>query len=84
MIYISKLQEIVLKFVDRLINEGLSFDEIIDRLDQNNYILRCNIHNGYMSKTKFEICNKDNGEYSFVDLKKRRNGKADWETIRIY
>lgn len=82
MIYISKLQQQTLLLVNKLIEEKKTFSEIWTILADKGYRFRSEVHNGYAIKTKFELCDND-GNYSFVDLIKRRNGFASWETIRI-
>ena len=91
MVYLSNLQKETLLKVDEMINENKTFEEISNYLYKNDYTFRVEVKNGYASKTKFEIVkiirNKEdntiNYEYSFVDLIKRRNGLAYWETIKI-
>ena len=91
MIYLSNLQKETLLKVDEMINENKTFEEISNYLYKNDYTFRVEVKNGYASKTKFEIVkiirneedNTINYEYSFVDLIKRRNGLAYWETIKI-
>ena len=93
MIYLSNLQKETLLKVDEMINENKTFNEIQNYLYDNNYIFSQEVKNGYRSKTRFSIekithYNKDNQEYmkyenTFVDLIKRRNGLAYWETIKI-
>ena len=82
MIYINKLQRETLLLVDKLIEEKKTFSEIEDILYDKGYRFRVEVHNGYTIKTKFQLCDKD-GNYSFVDLIKRRNGLATWETIKL-
>ena len=82
MIFISELQQQTLLLVDKLIEEKKTFDEIWTILSNKGYLFRSEVHNGYAIKTKFQLCDKD-GEYSFVDLIKRRNGLASWESIKI-
>lgn len=91
MVYLSNLQKETLLKVDEMINENKTFEEISNYLYKNDYTFRVEVKNGYASKTKFEIVkiirneedNTINYEYSFVDLIKRRNGLAYWETIKI-
>lgn len=90
MVYISNLQKETLLKVDEMINENKTFEEISNYLYKNDYTFRVEVKNGYASKTRFEIVkiikNDDDTikyEYSFVDLIKRRNGLASWETIRL-
>ena len=93
MIYLSDLQRETLLLVDDMINNNKTFKEIQDYLYDNNYIFSQEIKNGYRSKTRYTIekiteYEKDNQthikyENSYVDLIKRRNGLAYWETIRI-
>ena len=90
MVYISNLQKETLLKVDEMINENKTFEEISNYLYKNDYTFRVEVKNGYASKTRFEIVkiikNDDDTikyEYSFVDLIKRRNGLASWETIKI-
>lgn len=90
MIYLSNLQRETLLLVDKMIEENKTFDEIQNYLYKNDYIFSVETKNGYTSKTRFSIekiiKNEDNTikyENSFVDLIKRRNGLAYWETIKI-
>ena len=93
MIYLSNLQKETLLKVDEMINENKTFDEIEKYLYDNDYIFSQEVKNGYRSKTRFSIEKivhyiKDNQKYmkyenTFVDLIKRRNGLAYWETIKI-
>ena len=90
MVYLSNLQKETLLKVDEMINENKTFEEISNYLYKNDYTFRVEVKNGYASKTKFEIVKiirkEDHTikyEYTFVDLIKRRNGLAYWETIRI-
>lgn len=91
MIFLSDLQKETLLLIDKLINENKTFDEIQNYLYSNDYIFSIETKNGYTSKTKFSIekiirldDNKIKYENTFVDLIKRRNGLANWETIRIF
>lgn len=93
MIYLSDLQKETLMLVDNMIEENKTFDEITDYLYNNGYVFSVETKNGYTSKTRFSIekiihYKKDNQEYTkyentFVDLIKRRNGLAYWETIKL-
>lgn len=93
MIYLSDLQRETLLLVDKMIEENKTFDEIQNYLYDNDYIFSQEVKNGYRSKTRFSIekiihYTKDNQKYmkyenTFVDLIKRRNGLAYWETIKI-
>lgn len=93
MIWLSDLQRDTLSKVDKMVNENKTFDEIQSYLYDNDYIFSQEIKNGYRSKTRFSIekithYTKNNQEYikyedTFVNLIKRRNGLASWETIRI-
>ena len=90
MVYLSNLQKETLLLVDKMIEENKTFDEIQNYLYNNDYIFSVETKNGYTSKTRFSIekiiRNEDNTikyENSFVDLIKRRNGLAYWETIKI-
>ena len=93
MIWLSDLQRDTLLKVDKMINENKTFDEIQNYLYDNDYIFSQEIKNCYRSKTRFSIekithYTKNNQEYikyenTFVNLIKRRNGLASWETIRI-
>lgn len=93
MIWLSDLQRETLLLVDKMINENKTFNEIQNYLYDNGYIFSQEVKNGYRSKTRFSIEKaihymKDNQEYiryesSYVDLIKRRNGLADWETIKL-
>ena len=86
MIYLSDLQRETLLLVDKMIEENKTFDEIVWKLQEEKYCFKCETKNGYTKKSLFMIYKDDeNGkeEYSFVDLKRRRNGLAYWETIKI-
>ena len=78
MVFVSKLQQDTLRIVDDMIEKNKTFEEIQNVLYDMGYSFRVEIKNGYMKKSIVEIC-KDS-EYSFVDLKRRRNGLATWET----
>lgn len=88
MIWLNDLQKETLLFVDDMITQNKTFNEIYNALNDKGYSFRVEIKNGYASKTRFEIIKwndeKNDFEYSFVDLIKRRNGLAHWETIRIH
>lgn len=93
MIYLSDLQKETLMLVDNMIEENKTFKEITDYLYNNGYIFSQEVKNGYRSKTRFSIekiihYKKDNQEYmkyenTFVDLIKRKNGLAYWETVKL-
>lgn len=93
MIYLSELQKETLLLVDKMINDNKTFKEIQDYLYDNDYIFSQEIVNGYRSKTKYSIekitRNEKDGqtyihyEKTYVDLIKRRNGLAYWETIKL-
>lgn len=81
MIFISKEQQETLLLVDNLITDNKTYNEIISQLLDDGYDLRANIKNGYIPKTKLEIFKND--KYTFVDLRKKKNGYAYWETIKL-
>ena len=82
MVWINDLQKETLLFVNDLVEQGKTFNEIWWALQEKGYIFEGERHNGYDIKTKFYL--KDaNGNGSFVWLRKRRNGLAYWETIKI-
>ena len=83
MIMISQEQRNVLEIVDKMINEEKTFEEISNYLYKSGYVFRVETKNGYRSKTRFEICTSNDMKYTFVDLIKRRNGKAYFETYKI-
>ena len=93
MIWLSDLQKETLPKVNDMIEQNKTFDEIQKYLYDNDYIFSQQVKNGYRSKTRFSIekiihYTKDNQEYmkyenTFVDLIKRKNGLAYWETIKI-
>lgn len=93
MIWLSDLQKQTLLKVNDMIEQNKTFDEIQNYLYNNGYIFSQQVKNGYRSKTRFSIekivhYTKDNREYmkyenTFVDLIKRKNGLAYWETIKI-
>ena len=82
MIYINDLQRETLLLVNDLIEQGKTFNEIWWVLQEKGYRFEGERHNGYDIKTKFYLKDKD-GNGSFVWLRKRRNGLAYWETIKI-
>ncbi len=82
MVWISDLQRETLLLVDKLINEGKTFNEIWWVLQEKGYHFMGERRNGYNIKTLFKLYDS-NGQYSFVDLRKRRNELAYWETIKI-
>jgi hypothetical protein len=82
MIYIHDLQRETLKEADNLINEGKSYDEILHHFFDKKYCLRVpHGANGQPLKTIVKLY-KD-GVYSFVDIRKKRNGGATWETVKL-
>lgn len=81
MVFINELQRETLLLIDSLIEQNKTHDEIAKILYDNGYTLYKKIKKGYMSKTRTEI--EKNGEYSFVTLIKRKNGLANWETIKL-
>lgn len=93
MIWLSDLQKETLLKVNDMIEQNKTFDEIQNYLYNNDYIFSQQVKNGYRSKTRFSIekivhYTKNNQEYmkyenTFVDLIKRKNGLAYWETIKI-
>ena len=93
MIWLSDLQKETLLKVNDMIEQNKTFDEIQNYLYDNDYIFSQQVKNGYRSKTRFSIekivhYTKDNQphmkyENTFVDLIKRKNGLAYWETIKI-
>lgn len=86
MVFLSNLQKETLFKVDKMIEENKTFDEIVWKLQEEKYYFKCETKNGYTKKSLFMIYKDDeNGEeeYSFVDLKRRRNGLAYWETIKL-
>lgn len=89
MIYISKLQEITLKLVDDLINEGKSFKEITNELSKQHYSFRVEKKNGKYNKNHLLLYKMElegnkiiSEDYSFVDLIQKR-GKVTWETVNL-
>jgi hypothetical protein len=82
MYYISELQKDTLLKADKMIDEGKTFIEVEEWFFKNGYELRVPRNpSGTLSKTVVELC-KD-GQYSFVDIKKKRNGDCEWQTIQI-
>lgn len=81
MIWLSALQKEVLLLVDKLVEEKKTYNEITDILYEHGYMYVVETRNGYTSKTTRKIYKGQ--EYSFVDIKKKKNGLAYWETIRI-
>ena len=92
MIYLSDLQKETLLKIDDMIEKNKTFEEIEEWLYKNDYIFSIKVKKGYKSKTKFTIekiiRDKEKQtikfESTFVNLIKRRNGLAYWETIKIY
>lgn len=84
MVYISEKHKETLLLVDKLVDEGKNYHEILETLYWDyGYQMRVPYtKSGKISKTKTELV-KDN-EYTFVDLKKKRNGFCEWETIRLF
>lgn len=82
MVFINDLQRKTLLLLEELINAGKTFDEVWWALQSKGYRFEGERRNGYDIKTKFYLLDKD-GNGSFVWLKKRRNGLASWETIKI-
>lgn len=89
MIFLNDLHKETLLLVDKLINDNKTFEEIQNYLYDNDYIFSVEAKNGYASKTHFRIEKidkyKKDGKtnYTFVDLIKRKNGLAYWETVKI-
>ena len=84
--WISDLQKETLILVDSMVAENKTHKEIVEELIKKGYEFMVETKNGYTSKTKMELHKRNNEgklENSFVDLIKRRNGLAYWETIRI-
>ena len=80
--FVSQLQKDTLSIVDEMINENKTFDEIVWKLQEKGYYFMIEGNR----KTLFKIykdTERKEQEYSFVDLKKRRNGLAYWETFRL-
>ena len=82
MVFINDEQKKVLLKVSDLINKQTTFNDITNVLYAEGYHFRVYAHNGYTPKTTFEIVTSDNMP-TFVWLKKRRNGLAFWETIKL-
>ena len=91
MVWLNDLQKDTLLKVNEMVDNNKTFEEISNYLYNNDYVFRVESKNGYVSKTHFEICKiirNEKGEYTteqytFVDLIKRRNGLAFWETIKL-
>ena len=86
MVYLSELQKETLLLVNEMINKEMKHNDIVWKLQELGYYFMVEVKNGYASKTKMQLYKtNENGkeEYSFVDLIKRRNGLAYWETIKI-
>lgn len=93
MIFLNDLHKETLLLVDKMINDNKTFEEIQNYLYDNDYIFSVEVKNGYASKTHFRIEKidkyKKDGKthakysYTFVDLIKRKNGLAYWETVKI-
>ena len=82
MIYLHDLQRDTLKEADNVINEGKSYEEILRYFFDLGYQLRApHGANGQPLKSITQLYK--NGVYSFVDIRKRRNGGAIWETVKI-
>lgn len=94
MVYFDELQRQTVELVDKLINENKTFDEIETFLLDNGYSFSRKSKNGYFSKKRFSIEKitrymKDGQNFikydsTLVDLIKRRNGLATWETIGFF
>ena len=90
MVFLNNLHKETLLLVDKMIEEKKTFEEIENYMYANGYIFSVETKNGYTSKTKFSIekvieleDNRMKYESTFVDLIKRRNGLAYWETINL-
>ena len=82
MVFINEEQRKVLTFVDEQINKHRTFIDIANDLYEMGYRLRVECHGRYVCKKENEIVTKDN-KSTFVWLIKRRNGLANWSTIRL-
>ena len=83
MVYFHDLQRETLKEADELINAGKTYDEILRHFFDKGYALHApSGANGQPLKTITRLYY--NGVYSFVDLRKKRGGGAEWETLRLY
>ena len=87
MIWLSDLQKETLLLVDKMISENKTFEEISNYLYNNDYIFSVKNNSKKTFRIEKIIRNKEDNtikyENSFVDLIKRRNGLAYWETIKI-
>lgn len=82
MIYMHDLQRETLKEADELINGGRTYNEIIEHFFNIGYQLRAP-HGANGQPLKSVTMLYKNGVYSFVDIKKKRNGGAIWETVKL-
>jgi hypothetical protein len=82
MIYMHDLQRETLKEADELINGGKTYTEIIEHFFNIGYQLRAP-HGANGQPLKSVTMLYKNGAYSFVDIKKKRNGGAIWETVKL-
>lgn len=86
MVWLSDLQKETLLLVDNMISENKTFEEISSYLYANDYIFSVRNNSKKTFRIEKIIRNEDNTikyENSFVDLIKRRNGLAYWETIKL-
>lgn len=82
MVFMHDLHRETLKQADALINDGKSYDEILQHFFNIGYNLRVpHGANGQPLKTIVNLYKS--GVYSFVDIKKKRNGGAIWQTIKF-
>lgn len=81
MVFISELQKNTLILIDNMINKNKTHEEIKNELYKQNYEFIKEIKNGYMNRTQTKLYK--NNQNTFVTLIKRRNGLADWETIKL-
>lgn len=82
MVFVTEEQRKVLTFVDEQINKHRTFNDIACDLQEMGYGLRVECHGNYICKKEHEIVTRDN-KSTFVWLIKRRNGLANWSTIRL-
>ena len=87
MVWLSNLQKDTLFLVDKMITENKTFEEISNYLYNNDYIFSVKNNSKKTFRIEKIIRNKENNtieyENTFVDLIKRRNGLASWETIKL-
>lgn len=87
MVWLNNYQKETLLIVDKMIEENKTFEEISNYLYNNDYIFSVKNNSKKTFRIEKIIRNKEDNtikyENTFVDLIKRRNGLAYWETIKL-